>query len=211
MPGFPPQPPGSQPPKKSRTNAVIIGSAAAVVAAVVITGVALSAGGDGEAKAAPTVTVTKTVGAEDAAEGADEGSEPAAESTDDGVLSLDDTMTYDSDVQISLSSFQREVSGEYASPENTPYIKFTVKIVNSSDSTLDPTSMTVSCAYGQDGKESEIVFDEGIDGFPDTQVLAGRSLSVTWGCELPKKESLLQVEVSPDYEMDTAIFTGKVK
>ena len=56
-----------------------------------------------------------------------------------------------------------------------------------------------------------MVVDDGLDGLPDTSILAGRSLSVPWACELPKGETFLQVEVAPDYDSETAIFTGDVK
>ncbi|MET8831360.1 hypothetical protein ABZX40_39430 [Streptomyces sp. NPDC004610] len=212
MPGFPPQQP-PQPPKRpgrGRTNTVIICSAVAVIATVVITGVAVSRGGDGEAEARPTVTVTETVGAEDAP-APDE--EPAADEAtpEDGVYALTDTVAYENDIEVSLASFERGVSSDYAAPENTPYAKFTIKIVNNSDTKLDASMMTVSCAYGDEGKEGEAIYDDGLDGLPDTSVLAGRSLSVPWGCELPKDETFLQVEVAPDWESDIAIFTGTVK
>ncbi|MFE2041225.1 hypothetical protein ACFXAZ_09880 [Streptomyces sp. NPDC059477] len=212
MPGFPPQQP-PQPPKKSRSNAVIIASAAAVIVAVVATGVALSAGSDGEAKAAPTVTVTKTVSAEDALAADEEPSDPStpADSAEDGVYALTDTVTYENDIEISLTSFARGVSSDYAVPESTPYAKFTIKIVNNSDSKMDASMLSVSCAYGDEGKEGEAIYDDGLDGSPDTSVLAGRSLSVPWACELPKDETFLQVEVSPDWESEPAIFTGEVK
>lgn len=74
--------------------------------------------------------------------------------------------------------------------------------------------MTVDCAYGDEGKEGEGIYDDGLDGLdglPDTRILAGRSLTVPWACELPKNETFLQVEVSPDYDSEEAIFTGDVK
>ncbi|MEV7289629.1 hypothetical protein AB0O01_34625 [Streptomyces sp. NPDC093252] len=211
MPGFPPQQPPHPPkqPGRGRTNTVIICSALAVIATVVITGVAVSRGG-GEAEARPTVTVTETVGAEDAP-APDE--EPAADEAapEDGVHALTDTVAYENDIEVSLAAFERQVSSDYAAPENTPYAKFTIKIVNNSDTRLDASMMTVSCAYGDEGKEGESIYDDGLDGLPDTSVLAGRSLSVPWGCELPKGETFLQVEVAPDWESDVAIFTGTVK
>ncbi|WSQ13341.1 hypothetical protein OG604_39475 [Streptomyces sp. NBC_01231] len=216
MPGFPPPQP---PQKRGPANAIVLGSAAAVIVAIVATGVVVGSGLDDEAKPAPTVTVTKTVSADEAAAAAEDASEepaaeePAAEESDDGVYTLDDTVTYESDVEVSLSKFSRGVSGEYASPEKTSYVKFTVKVVNGGDKTLDATMLTVNCSYGQDGSSSESIFDSeaGLDGGPDTKVLAGRSLNVPWGCELPKGEKLLQVEVAPDFDSETAIFTGSVK
>ncbi|MGW1504196.1 hypothetical protein ACWCQW_37745 [Streptomyces mirabilis] len=209
MPAYPPPPP----PKKSRTNLVIIGSAAAVIVAVVATGVTVNSSGNSEAKPGPTVTVTETTTADDTAVAADDNTEPAAEDTSDGVYALDDTVTYQNDVEITLSGFRRTVSGQYAEPENTPYAKFTVKIKNGGSKKLDTTLLSVNCSYGTDGKSSEAIFDSdgGLDGGPSTQLLPGRSLNVPWGCELPKAQKLIQIEVAPDFDSETAIFTGNVK
>ncbi|MEU3511190.1 hypothetical protein ABZ733_25535 [Streptomyces longwoodensis] len=210
-PLFPPPPP---PPKRPST--ALVAALAAVGAAILssaVTALVTTSGDDGP-EAAPTVTVTETAAAADAADGegaADTGEEPSADATDDGAYALTDTVAYDSDGEIGLSRFSRGVSNDYASPENTPYAKFTIKVVNNSGKTFDATSLTVSCAYGDEGKESESIFDDGLDGTPDTSVLAGRSLSFTWGCELPEKEKYLQIEVAPDVESETAIFAGQVK
>ncbi|MFL9655279.1 hypothetical protein ACJ7VE_16365 [Streptomyces sp. PB17] len=45
---------------------------------------------------------------------------------------------------------------------------------------------------------------------PAYGLLAGRSISVPWGCELPKGEKLIQIEVAPDFDSETAILTGSV-
>lgn len=230
MPGYgPPKPPRPpKPPGGSRTNLVIVGCAVAVVASVIGTGIVVSGDGDGSAASAPTVTVTKTVAAEGADTTTDDGSGKSGESgesgesaaseeagdssaDDDGVFALDDAVIYETGVEVTLSGFKRGTSSEYASPENTPYAKFTIKIVNGSDATVDANEMTVDCAYGDEGKEGEGIYDDGLDGLPDTRILAGRSLTVPWACELPKDETFLQVEVSPDYDSEEAIFTGDVK
>ncbi|MDX3639325.1 hypothetical protein [Streptomyces sp. MB09-02B] len=234
MPGFgppmPPQPP--KPPSGNRTNLIIVGCAVAVVASVIGTGIVVANDGDGSASPAPTVTVTKTVTAEDAdttgddsgdesgddsvgdgGEGVEDSSEDASDTAtdDDGVFALDDEVIYDSDVEVALSGFKRGVSSDYAAPENTPYVKFNIKITNGSDATVDANEMTVNCAYGEQGKEGEAIYDDGLNGLPDTRILAGRSLTVPWACELPKSETFLQVEVSPDFDSEEAIFTGDVK
>jgi hypothetical protein len=207
-PYWPPVPP--QPPKQNRT--ALIAVAAAVVAAAVAAAVTVGVTGGDEAEPAPTVTVTETVGAGDTT-AADEETEPAPEASDDGVYALGDTVTYDSEVQVGLSGFKRAVSTDTAMPESTPYVRFTVKVDNGGSETLDATALTVNCSYGKDGHSSEAVFDSatGLNGGPDTQLLAGRSINVPWGCELPKGEKLVQIEVVPDYESDTAIFTGEIK
>ncbi|MDN3029094.1 hypothetical protein [Streptomyces sp. S.PB5] len=212
-PGYlPPQPPQ---PQQKKINAILIAAGAAVVGAVLGAVVTAGLGGDDKAEAAPTVTVTETVPAEtgdtvsDTA--SDEATEEPAEDSGDDSYTFDDTIVYDNDIEISLAKFSRAVSSDYASPENTPYAKFTIKIVNNSGKKFDAGQMTVNCAYGDEGKEGEAIYDDGLDGLPDTSVLAGRSLSVAWGCELPKGETFLQVEVAPDYESETSIFTGDVK
>ncbi|WP_215456175.1 hypothetical protein [Streptomyces sp. ATCC 21386] len=225
MPGFgppmPPQPP--KPPSGNRTNLIIVGCAVAVVASVIGTGIVVTDDGDASASPAPTVTVTKTVAAQDAdttgddsgddsGEGTEESSDASDTATDDdGVFALDDEVIYDSDVEVALSGFKRGVSSDYAVPESTPYVKFNIKITNGSDATVDANEMTVNCAYGDQGKEGEAIYDDGLNGLPDTRILAGRSLTVPWACELPKSETFLQVEVSPDYDSEEAIFTGDVK
>ncbi|MCX5335584.1 MULTISPECIES: hypothetical protein [unclassified Streptomyces] len=222
MPGYTPPPapgylPPPQPPQRpNRTTTVLVAAAAAVVAAVLAAVVTARVGGDGEAEAAPTVTVTRTVPADSGDTVADTDSdepteEATAEEAGEDSYGFDDTIVYDNDVEISLSKFSRAVSSDYAAPENTPYAKFTIKIVNRSDKKVDASMMTVNCAYGDEGKEGEAIYDDGLDGLPDTSILAGRSLSVPWGCELPKGENFLQIEVAPDYESETSIFTGEVK
>ncbi|MFC0051335.1 hypothetical protein [Streptomyces actinomycinicus] len=205
------------PPRKPRTALVAVAAAvaAALVSAVVTAGVT----GDSEAEPAPTVTVTKTAAAdgaagadEDAAQ-ADDESTSAPEDDGDGVYALDDTVVYDPDIEVSLTGLKRSVTGEYAEPENTPYLQFTVRLKNGGKKAFDATQLTVNCSYGQKGKTSDSVFDSdaGLEGGPETKLLAGRSLDVPWGCELPKGEKLIQIEVTPDFESDAAVFTGNVK
>ena len=181
MPGFPPPLP-PPPVRKSRTNLVIIGSAAAVIAAVIGTGVTVSVNDD-EASPAPTVTVTETVTGDDGAEAAaEEEPEPTESATGDGVYALTDGVVYDSDVEVQLSGFKRAVSGEYASPEKTPYVRFTIKLKNGGSEKLDATLLTVNCSYGEDGHSSEAIFDSeaGLGGGPETRLLPGRSLNIPW-------------------------------
>ncbi len=158
-----------------------------------------------KAGSVPDVTVTPSV---------EETPEEEAEETEDASgepFALTDTVTYENDVEVSLSKFTRGVSSDYASPENTPYVKFAVKVVNGSDSTIDTTGLTVSCAYGDEGQTSESIFDDGLDGAPMTKLLKGRSITMMWACELPKDETFTQIEVSPDMESEAAIFTGNIK
>lgn len=129
----------------------------------------------------------------------------------DDTVSLNETVTYEDDTEVSLSGFARGVSSGYAAPENTPYVKFTVKIVNGSGTTMDLNEMFVECQYGEAGQSGEEIFDEGLDGTPSTHLRPGRSISAPFACELPKSERYTQIEVTPDAESETAIFAGDVK
>lgn len=133
--------------------------------------------------------------------------------TGDDSLTLTDTATYENKVDVSLSKFTRGKSGAYASPENTAYIKFTVTVVNGSKKTMDLSALSVTCSYGDAGKEGEEIFDseKGLNGTPDTHLRPGRTVKTVIACAQPAKETYTQIEVTPDWESDAAIFAGDVK
>lgn len=210
LPAYPPQP---EPPKKSRTNLVIIGSAVAVIAAIVATGlVVVNSRDDSSAKKDTSTTADATT---DDVVATDEEPADDPEPTETGtqVFGLNDTVTYENDVEVSLSKFARGTTGQYGEPENAPYVKFAVRVKNGGTSTIDTSQFTANCSYGEDGQTAESVFDsdQGLDGGPSTRLLAGRSITVMWACALPKSEKTIQIEVAPDFETEAAIFTGDVK
>lgn len=138
---------------------------------------------------------------------------PTASESGDGSYALTDTVTYENKVQVSLGKFTRGTSGEYASPSKKPYIKFTVTVINGSAKTMDLNALNVTCSYGDDSTEGEQIFDSehGLDGTPTTHLRPGRTVKVVLACAQPKKETYTQIEVSPDWESDAAIFAGDVK
>ncbi|MFF9767992.1 hypothetical protein ACF1GT_15455 [Streptomyces sp. NPDC014636] len=217
MPDYGPAVPPPAPPGKSRT--ALVAAAAAVAAAVVSALITVGVTGGAEAEPAPRVTVTKTAAADDGQSPADDEATQAAEDEEadaddeDGVYALDDTVVYEPGIEVALTGLKRAVTGESGDPENTPYLQFTVRLTNKGSKPLDATQLTVNCSYGRHGRSSDSVFDSdaGLDGGPETKLLAGRSLDVPWGCELPKKEKLIQIEVTPDFDSEAAIFTGDVR
>lgn len=206
MPNLPPRPPA---PKKSRTNAVIIGAAAAVIATIVTTGVlvANSRDDDSTASAETSVPADETITA-----AADE-PEPSPESTEPEVMGLTDGASYEDGVEVALTGYKRGVSSEWAAPESTPYVSFTVKIVNKSEKVADIATGYVMCYYGDESQEGEQIFDSDRDlgGIPLMQLRPGRTASATVACEMPKDEEYLQIELSPTMDSETAIFAGNVK
>lgn len=178
---------------------------AAVLATAGLTACGTSGGGD-HATADDTVTAT------------DPPSTPAANAAtpdgsggDDSTIGLKSLWTYDDGTTMKLSDFSRYTSSSYASPASTPYVKFTVTITNGTSKTLDLSGGSIQCTRGDDGASSESIFDDGLDGTPGTHLRPGRTATFKWGCELHAKESYLQVEGTPNFDYQSAIFAGNVK
>lgn len=207
-PPAPPEPPA--PPKRlRRTEWIIIGSAVAVIAAIVTTGVVVANSDEDDS---PTVSAESSAPEDDTITAAEEPS-PTPSDTGPDVASLTDGMRWDDGLEVELSGWTRGVTGPYAAPENKPFVKFTVKITNDGDQTVDLSTGYMTCLYGNDGRQSALVFDHerGMDGLPRVHLRPGKSVSAPTGCELPKDEKYLQVEFSPTAESETAIFAGNVK
>lgn len=140
--------------------------------------------------------------------------ESSGDQGDDGTVGLTDKVTYENGVQVQLADFKRGRTGEFAVPQNTDYVKFTVTMVNGSKETIDATALYVQCQYGSNpAHDGEMVFDHdhGLDIPPTTHVTPGNSISYAMACAMPKDETRLQVEASPSFISDTALFVGKIK
>lgn len=209
QPDFPPPlPPEPPKPAKSRTNAIIIGSAAAVIAAIVTTGiVVVNSRDDSGPTAASSTPADSTVTA------AAEEPEPEPSESEPEVMGLTDGVAYEDGVEVTLSGYKRGTSTEYAAPASTEYVAFTVTIDNKSEEAVDVGTGFVLCYYGDASSQSEQVFDpdRNLEGLPTMSLRPGRKATATVACEMPKKESYLQVELSPSMESQTAIFAGEVK
>ncbi|MFE9098924.1 hypothetical protein [Streptomyces sp. NPDC007264] len=207
MPDFPPPPPPAT--KRNRTNVIIIGSAAAVIATIIATGVVVANSRDDNSSDTTTAAETSTPSDDTITAAAEP--EPTPEDTEPEVMGLTDGVTYEDGVEVDLSGYKRGVSSAYAAPESTPYISFKVKIVNGSESVVDIGTGYVMCYYGDESREAEQIFDEGLDGLPSMQLRPGRTATTRVACEMPKSEEYLQIELAPSMEAETAIFAGNVK
>lgn len=208
----PPPPPAFPPPaplpKRNRTNAVIIGAAVAVIAAIVTTGVVVVNARDDDASTASSAASSSPT---DETITAVTEPEPTPENTEPEVMGLTDGVAYEDGVEVTLSGYKRGTSSEYAAPGNTPYVSFTVKVVNKSEAALDLGTGFVMCYYGDESTQAEQIFEEGMSGLPTMSLRAGRTASAKVGCEMPKGEEYLQVEMAPSMESAVAIFAGNVK
>lgn len=209
-PPMPDTPPPLTPAPKKPRNWVVIGSALAVIAAVVGTGVFVVSSRDDSGTAAAEASSTPT---DDTVTAAAEEPSPTPEDTGPEIMSLTDAVEYVDGFEMSLGDYKRGVSSEYSSPENTPYASFTVKVINGSDAVVDLNSGYISCFYGEESREGELIFssDPELGGLPSMQLRPGRSASARVACQLPKDEEYLQVEVAPYSDAEPAIFAGNVK
>lgn len=143
------------------------------------------------------------------------GEEPEPEPSDTGpdVNGLTDGVEYEDGVEVRLSGYTRGVTSEYASPGNTPYVSFTVKIENGSKAMVDIGTGYVTCYAGEESQQAEQVFDaqHGLEGMPSMKLRPGRSATGKVACEMPKDEEYLQVELAPSMEAEVAVFAGNVK
>lgn len=190
---------------RSRTALAVL--AASILAAASLTACSSTSTPKPATAPAPAAEEPSAAPADDA----DVEPEPEETAQDLTGLGFDDTADFDG-VTIALSSFRRGVSSEYAAPENTPYARFTVTVHNGRKAAVDLNDLTVTCSYGDSGREGEEIFDtdQGLDGIPMNHVLPGRTGTGVVACELPQGESYLQVEVMPGLA-DPAIFSGTVK
>lgn len=213
MNNTPPRPAAPPPgplakPKKNRTTLIIIVSAAAITAAIVATGIIVVQTRDDEGSpsspASPSTTSDRTLITGEEQEPTPEGTEPEIKGLLDGAV-------YEDGVEVTLSDYQRGTSSAYAAPANTPYVSFTVKIENKSESALDVGTGYLLCYHGDESQESKQIFDNDLHGLPSMRLRPGRTAKVTVACEMPKDEKYLQVELTPSTELPKTIFAGDVK
>lgn len=204
--------PTPQPPKKRTGRTVAIVAASGILGGLVLFGgcaaVLDAAVNDATAKkrhASTAPTDDATPPADDAP-----ADEQPAEDTGDDTAALTDKVEYEDNTAVALSKFSRGVSHAYAAPGNTSYARFDITITNGSDHTIDASSLYVECAYGDDGQQGEQIFDDAFTS-PSTHIRPGRTLTIPTACELPKSEHYLQVEVTPNFDSETAVFAGNVK
>lgn len=207
--GQPTTPWGPPPPPRKSNTAKIVGIIVGVVAGFIVVSLLFLGG-----CAALLADAGNNVDSSTPAAGPSGDKPKTADAGDDGTVGLTDKVTYENGVTVQLAGFDRGRTGEFGVPQNTDYVKFTVTMVNGSKKTIDAMDLYVQCQYGENpAHDGEMVFDHdnGIDAPPSTHVTPGNSITYTMACVMPKDESRLQVEASPSFISDTALFVGKIK
>jgi hypothetical protein len=130
------------------------------------------------------------------------------EDTAPAVEPLSGTWTFTDNVTVTLSRFTRGTTSEVAAPNPyVPYVGFRVTIDNGSHASIDLSETIVNANVA--GNPSEQVFDENLDD-PSTHLLPKHTLTYKVEFEAPRGAHDLQVEVTPGFDYDAAIFSGRV-
>jgi hypothetical protein len=147
---------------------------------------------------------------------ADNGSQAPAADEKSGEQGLEQPYEYPDGFTVTLSDFKRGKSSDTALPAEADFVQFTVQVENKTGKAVDLGLFTLMCKTGDDGKDAEEVFDEGLGGQLTGTVNDGKKATGDFACVMDPAETKLQVEVSPNYgdditELpDTAVFNGEV-
>lgn len=138
--------------------------------------------------------------------------EPAAEPVEK-VANFKQAYTYDDGLKIQVSKIDTAKAGEYAmgAKPGASVLVLTVKITNGTKTVIDPALLTAALTYGADGTEVEQVFDGDLGGGFSAKIAPGKSASAEFGYSVPKAGyGSVTFDVSPDFERESALFSGPV-
>lgn len=125
---------------------------------------------------------------------------------------LKSTVTFADGIAVTIKDIKRGTSSQYVG--NEPMVTFKVSIKNGTDHDLDLALVTVQCAIGADGDQSDTIIDpeNDLDITINGAVKTGATKSGKFGCPMPKDETALQIEVSlnDSFDRSPAVFTGDV-
>lgn len=142
--------------------------------------------------------------------------EPSGDPTDapdSGTSKIGDKYTYDDGLVVEIIKTKRSKVSQYAAGGHPgdPMAIFTVRITNGTKSALKGDLVTVQTTYGKDGNEAEAVYDQNLNDISGT-IPKGRAKTGTYGFAVPTKSmSNVVVEIGPDFDHESAVFSGSVK
>jgi hypothetical protein len=213
-----PQVPYTPPRKKRRTwlTVVIVSMIVMIGGCTAIVSVALESSTDsptgevspvGESSYDPTTAPSSAPTSEPPV--TTEPEEPAKDTT-----TIGKTLTYESGLAVRVVSVKVFNPG-YASGLVTGQkaVKVTWTIVNNTGENFDLSGAEARLTYGADGVQAESVYAEGVDGqYPfDGSLRPKQKKTATSAFSVPKAGlASVVVEVEPDFNSETAFFTGKV-
>jgi hypothetical protein len=130
----------------------------------------------------------------------------AAQST----AAFGERVTFDNGIAIEVAAPQPYKPGRYAAGhDGDRAVKFDVTVTNGSDESLDAVMMLVNATH--DGRQASQVFDSNGGSEPPTgTVLPGKSTTFAVVLSIGEAAADLQVEVTPGFLGEPAIFIGAV-
>lgn len=217
---YPPAPPKK--PHTLRTVLIVIAAVFCVMTAGIVSCVAVVGSAVDEATDSPTGVTSPMAGESpydpptsaptvpETTEPTVEPSEPAKDTT-----TIGKTLTYESGLSVRVVS-AKVFTPSYASGLAAGHkaVKVTWTVTNGTAANFDLSGAEARLTYGADGVQAESVYAEGVDGqYPfDGSVRPGQKKTATSAFSVPKGSlSSIVVEVEPDYNSETAFFTGGAK
>ncbi|MCI1748852.1 MAG: hypothetical protein LKI24_12670 [Acidipropionibacterium sp.] len=141
----------------------------------------------------PSASATPTAGESSDAGGA----QSAQETATDTVAKFGSAYVYQDGLSVTVSAPKAFEPSEYAAGTDNfkHFVSFEVRIVNKTGKPWDPSLF--SATVQSDNEEGEEVFDDGLEGAPQTKLLNGREtkFAVAYGVANPKD---IVMEVNPD-------------
>lgn len=135
----------------------------------------------------------------------------AGQAPSQGVAAFGERVTFDDGVAVEVTAPQAFTPGRYAlGNERDRAVSFEVTIFNGSDQPLDAVTTVVRATHG--GRDAPLIFDsqKGMSGPPQGTVLPGKSITFPVAVSIGKDDADLQIDVTPGFIRDPAIFSGRV-
>lgn len=158
-----------------------------------------------ETSSAPTTTAPATTPTPEAT------TEESAKDT----TTIGKTLVYESGFAVRVVSVKLFNPGQYAVGLETGHraVKVTWTLTNGTDANVDLSGATARLTYGADGTQAEAVYTDGVGGmYPfEGSLRPKQKKTATSAFSVPKAGlSQVVVEVEPEFNSETAFFTGKV-
>jgi hypothetical protein len=128
-----------------------------------------------------------------------------------GVAAFGQRVTFDDGVAVEVTTPQAFVPSRYAAGNDRERaVSFEVTIINGSDQPLDAVAAFVRATHA--GRDAPLIFDseKGVNGAAQGTVLPGKSITFPIAVSIGKDVAELQIDVSPGFVGDPAIFSGQI-
>lgn len=136
-------------------------------------------------------------------------------SPEGGPVDLSTVHDFGDGLTVALTGISRATSTDTAFPTSAPYLAFTLEWENNTGEQVDLSLLSVTCAVGEEGSHSELVFDSagGVESSFATTLLDGNTATGKFGCAMDPEHTRVQIELDlwtaePSREV---IFSGEVE